>query len=160
MVEELYISDTTDKSKIYQEIIPQIEALIKGETNWIANLANTAAALKQTFNWFWVGFYLIENNELVLAPFQGPIACTRITFGKGVCGKAWMDEETILVPDVSLFEGHIACNANSKSEIVVPLFHNNKIIGVLDCDSEYINHFDSIDKLYLEKICTLLVNNT
>jgi GAF domain-containing protein len=126
----------------------------------IANLANTAAALHQTFGFFWVGFYLLKENELVLAPFQGPVACTRIQYGKGVCGTAWQRSETIIVPDVEQFPGHIACNARSKSEIVVPLFSKENMIGVLDIDSDQLNSFDETDKFYLEKICRKITANS
>jgi L-methionine (R)-S-oxide reductase len=137
----------------YTSLFPQLKALIGDEKDFIANLANVSAALKSTFDFFWVGFYLIKNNELVLGPFQGPIACTRISYGKGVCGKSWEENQTIIVPNVDEFPGHIACSSISKSEIVVPIFKNNEIIGVLDVDSEKINNFDSIDQKYLEQIC-------
>jgi GAF domain-containing protein len=138
--------------EIYQSLLPQIRALIEDEEDRIANMANIAAALKQTFGFFWVGFYLVKGNELVLGPFQGPVACTRIPFGKGVCGTAWKERRTIIVPDVNQFPGHIACNSESKSEIVVPLFVNGEIIGVLDIDSNRLNAFDETDATYLEKI--------
>ena len=140
------------KAEKYKYLIPQVEALVSGETDCIANLANVSAILKQTFNFFWVGFYLIKGGELVLGPFQGPVACTRIQFGRGVCGTAWEEKRTIIVPDVDAFPGHIACNSESRSEIVVPLFNSSEIIGVLDIDSDQLNTFDETDALYLEKI--------
>lgn len=152
MAEEL-ISIEGNRSEMYQSLIPQLKALIEGETDEIANLANISAALKQTFGFFWVGFYLIKENELVLGPFQGPIACTRIQFGKGVCGAAWKDEKTIIVPDVDQFPGHIACSSDSKSEIVVPLIKNGKMIGVLDVDSNQLNDFDETDEFFLKQVC-------
>ena len=158
--ETLQILQTANKEEKYRMMIPQLKSLIGSEKDLIANLANTAAALHQTFGFFWVGFYLVKGNELVLAPFQGPIACTRIQYGKGVCGTAWKLGETIIVPDVEKFPGHISCNSQSKSEIVVPLFSSSNIIGVLDIDSEYIDSFDETDKLYLEKISKeLLIRN-
>ena len=145
-------SQFNTKEETYQLLLPQIRALIEDEEDRIANMANVAAALKQTFGFFWVGFYLVKGNELVLGPFQGPVACTRIPFGKGVCGTAWKERRTIIVPDVNQFPGHIACNSESKSEIVVPLFVNGEIIGVLDIDSDRLNVFDETDVKYLEKI--------
>ena len=141
-----------NKEEKYQLLLPQIRELTRKETDLIANLANIAAALKQTFGFFWVGFYLVKGNELVLGPFQGPVACTRIPFGKGVCGTAWKERRTIIVPDVEQFPGHIACNSESKSEIVVPLFNNGEIIGVLDIDSDRLNEFDETDAEYLEEL--------
>jgi GAF domain-containing protein len=137
-------------------LIPQIKSLIEVENNMIANMANICAALKEQFGWLWVGFYLIEENELVLGPFQGPVACTRIQKGKGVCGAAWQNAQTILVPDIELFPGHIACSSLSKSEIVLPVFSKNEIIGVLDVDSVRLNEFDEIDQKYLEEILLIL----
>lgn len=156
MAEDLTITKTGTKEEQYLSLIPQIEALLYGETDQIANLANVCAALKEQFNWFWVGFYLVKEDELVLGPFQGPVACTRIKKGKGVCGTAWVKQETIIVPDVNAFPGHIACASASKSEIVLPLFKEENIIGVLDVDSEYLAHFDEIDSVYLNKIVNLL----
>ena len=156
MAEDLTITKTGTKEEQYISLIPQIEALMYGETDQIANLANMCAALKEQFNWFWVGFYLVKNDELVLGPFQGPVACTRIKKGKGVCGASWAQQETIIVPDVDSFPGHIACASASKSEIVLPIFQGNTIIGVLDVDSEYLSHFDDIDFVYLNKIIRLL----
>ena len=157
MAESLEIS-TGSKEEQYLTLIPQIKALITGESNLIANLANIAASLKQQFNFFWVGFYLVEGQELVLGPFQGPIACTRIKKGKGVCGTCWEKNETIIVPDVETFPGHIACSSLSKSEIVIPFFQSNKMMGVLDVDSDEYNSFDEIDAKYLEEILLLLNN--
>lgn len=137
-------------------MIPQIAALLEGETDLIANLANVCAALKEQFNWFWVGFYMVKNNELVLAPFQGPVACTRIAKGRGVCGTAWAKAETLIVPDVEEFPGHIACSSLSRSEIVIPLFRNHDVVGVLDVDSSDLNEFDDTDELYLTQIVKLI----
>jgi L-methionine (R)-S-oxide reductase len=155
MAEDLAISSGT-KQERYEAIVPQIHALVSGETDRIANLANVAAALKEAFNFFWVGFYMVQENELILGPFQGPVACTRIRFGKGVCGQAWSNAETLLVPDVDAFPGHIACSSLSKSEIVVPLLKNGNVIGVLDVDSSQLNDFDETDKLFLTQLCTWL----
>lgn len=137
-------------------LLPQIEALLAGETDMIAAMANVAAALKQTFGFFWVGFYRVKGDLLVLAPFQGPVACSRIKYGKGVCGTAWKDGQTVIVPNVEEFPGHIACNAASKSEIVVPLIRDNNVIAVLDIDSDSLNSFNEVDALYLERICRLI----
>ncbi len=156
MAEDLTISKNSTKEEQYLSLIPQIEALIYGETDQIANLANVCAALKEQFNWFWVGFYLVKNDELVLGPFQGPVACTRIKKGKGVCGASWQRAEILIVPDVDEFPGHIACASASKSEIVLPLYKDKNIIGVLDVDSEYLAHFDEIDSKYLNQILSLL----
>lgn len=140
----------------YKSLVPQIKALLTGETDLIANLANISAALKEQFNFFWVGFYLIKDNELVLGPFQGPVACTRIEHGRGVCGAAWAKEETLIVPNVDEFPGHIACSSLSKSEIVLPFYIDNKLAGVLDVDSESLNDFSQIDKKYLQEILDLI----
>ena len=156
MAEDLTIAKTGTKEEQYLSIIPQIEALLYGETDLIANLANVCAALKEQFGWFWVGFYLVKNGELVLGPFQGPVACTRIKLGKGVCGTSWQKAETIIVPDVDQFPSHIACASASKSEIVLPLYKGENIIGVLDVDSEYLAHFDEFDGKYLNQIIKLL----
>ncbi|WP_158828254.1 GAF domain-containing protein [Mucilaginibacter lacusdianchii] len=156
MAEDLKILQTTDKAAQYQALLPQIEALITGETDLTANLANVAAALKEQFKWFWVGFYLVKNNELVLGPFQGPVACTRIGMGKGVCGASWQQQKTLIVPDVEAFPGHIACSSLSKSEIVVPLFKDGQVCGVLDVDSEELDQFDETDALYLEELVKML----
>lgn len=155
MAEDLHIHKGTKQEK-YEALLPQIKGLLEGESNWVANLANIAAALKEQFNWWWVGFYMIEKDQLVLGPFQGPVACTRIKKGKGVCGGAWEQSKTLIVENVELFPGHIACSSASKSEIVVPIFQTNKIIGVLDVDSEHLAHFDTIDQIYLEKIVDLI----
>ena len=155
MSEQLILSGES-KAELYTGLIPQIQALIGDETDNVANLANVSAALKEAFGFFWVGFYLVKESELVLGPFQGPIACTRIQFGRGVCGQAWANSETLLVPNVDLFPGHIACSSLSKSEIVVPLFKNGIVIGVLDVDSDQLNNFDETDKLYLNLLCTWL----
>lgn len=156
MAEDLTIAKTGTKEQQYQSLFPQIEGLLYGETDLIANLANVCAALKEQFGWFWVGFYLVKNDELVLGPFQGPVACTRIKKGKGVCGASWERAETIIVTDVDQFPGHIACASASKSEIVLPLYKGENIIGVLDVDSEYLTHFDEVDGFYLNKIINLL----
>lgn len=155
MAEVLFKNGAT-KSEQYEELFTQLKYLVGNETNSVANLANVTAGLKEFFNFFWVGFYLVESGELVLGPFQGPIACTRIAFGKGVCGTAWKNNETILVPNVDEFPGHIACSSLSKSEIVVPLRKENKVIGVLDVDSDKLNEFDTVDQKYLEELCTWL----
>lgn len=156
MAEDLKITRSVTKEEQYTLLIPQIEALLHGETDQIANLANVCAALKEQFNWFWVGFYLIKGNELVLGPFQGPVACTRIQKGKGVCGASWERAEVIIVPNVDEFPGHIACASASRSEIVLPLYKQGELVGVLDVDSEYLAHFDNIDAFYLNKIIELL----
>jgi len=148
MSEDLHISQGT-KEQQYQALLPQIKGLLTGETNAVANMANICAALKEQFNFFWVGFYLVENNELVLGPFQGPVACTRIAYNRGVCGSAWAQQETLIVPNVEEFPGHIACSSLSKSEIVIPIIKDGKCIGVLDVDSQEQDSFDLIDKKYL-----------
>ncbi|AIM35798.1 diguanylate cyclase [Sphingobacterium sp. ML3W] len=155
MAEDLTINKGT-KAEQYVNLVPQIKGLITGETNQIANLANIAAALKEQFDFFWVGFYLIEDDQLVLAPFQGPVACTRIQYGRGVCGTAWKENKTIIVPNVDEFPGHIACSSISKSEIVIPIYKNGNIIGILDVDSDELNAFDTIDAQYLTEIVSLL----
>lgn len=162
MSEDLNIITGT-KAEQYESLLPQISGLIEGEPDLIANLANIVAALKEQFGWLWIGFYLVKHSakdplqeELVLGPFQGPVACIRIRKGKGVCGTSWEQAKTITVPDVEKFPGHIACSSLSKSEIVVPVIRNNNVIAVLDADSEQLNHFDEIDKLYLEKIVGLI----
>ena len=137
-------------------LIPQIKSLIEGETDLIANLGNIAAALKEQFGWLWVGFYWVKDGQLVLAPFQGPVACTRIHKGKGVCGAAWAKAETLIVPDVEAFSGHIACSSLSKSEIVVPIIRDGEVLGVLDVDSVEYSEFDVVDKYFLEKIVSLI----
>jgi L-methionine (R)-S-oxide reductase len=155
MAEDLNIH-IGNKQENYQNIIPQIKALITGEPDLIANLANTVAALKEQFGWFWVGFYLVKNEELVLAPFQGPVACTRIRKGRGVCGSSWAQATTLIVPNVEEFPGHISCSSLSKSEIVVPIIRHGQVLGVLDVDAAEYNQFDEIDKQYLEEIVALL----
>jgi L-methionine (R)-S-oxide reductase len=156
MAEDLSIIQGT-KEEQYQALLPQIKALMEGEPDLIANLANICAALKEQFKWLWVGFYLVkpvgnDKDELVLAPFQGPVACTRISMGRGVCGAAWQQAQTLIVPDVEKFPGHIACSSLSRSEIVIPINKNNEVTGVLDVDSELLYHFDETDKRYLEEI--------
>ena len=144
------------KAEKYRLLLPQIEALVAGETDMIAKMANVSAALHETFGFWWTGFYRVENDELVLGPFQGPIACTRIKYGRGVCGTSWQRGETVVVPNVHEFPGHIACSSASNSEIVVPVFHNDKVIAVLDIDSTEFGTFDETDKTYLEQIVGLL----
>lgn len=156
MAEDLNIIASTDKVAQYRSLIPQIAALLMGEPDLVANLANVCAALKEQFKWFWVGFYLVKADELVLGPFQGPVACTRIRLGKGVCGAAWEQEKTLIVPDVDLFSGHIACSSASRSEIVVPIFNGDNVVAVLDVDSELLNHFDDTDAAYLQQIVGLV----
>ncbi|MEN9697005.1 MAG: hypothetical protein RLZ56_426 [Bacteroidota bacterium] len=157
MAEDLHIHQGS-KQEQYEALLPQIQGLLLGETNLIANLANISAALKQQFNWWWVGFYWVHDDELVLGPFQGPVACTRIKKGRGVCGTTWEKETTLIVADVEKFPGHIACSSVSKSEIVVPVFSKGQVVGVLDVDSEQLAHFDEIDKIYLEKIVEFIPN--
>jgi L-methionine (R)-S-oxide reductase len=156
MAEELIISASTDKRERYETLIPQITSLVSGEQDLVANLANIAAALRQTMNFYWVGFYLVKEGQLVLGPFQGPIACTRIDYGRGVCGTSWKEKRTLLVPDVDQFPGHIACSSASRSEIVVPGFKNNEVILVLDVDSDRLNDFDAADQQALEKIMKIV----
>lgn len=156
MAEDLSVSHGS-KSDKYRTLLPQIKSLIEGEEDLIANLANVSAALKETFGFFWAGFYLVKGEELVLGPFQGPIACTRIRKGRGVCGTAWAEAETLVVPDVDAFPGHIACSSLSRSEIVVPLVREGgEVWGVLDIDSENLNTFDETDKCFLEEVCAWL----
>ncbi len=155
MAEDLSIIKGS-KEEQYQALIPQIKGLLDGEPDLIANLANIAAALKEQFGWFWIGFYLVKNDQLVLGPFQGPVACTRIAKGRGVCGTTWATAKTLIVPDVEKFPGHIACSSLSKSEIVIPLFHNEQVVGVLDVDSSELDSFDTTDQLYLEQIVQLI----
>lgn len=155
MAEDLLVSKGT-KAEQYRALLPQIKALITGESDMIANMGNISAALKEQFNWLWVGFYIIKNDELVLGPFQGPIACTRIQKGKGVCGASWLQEKTLLVPDVAKFPGHIYCSSASASEIVIPIIRNNKVVGVFDVDDIALNTFDIIDQQYLEEIVSWL----
>ena len=158
MAEDLEITKGT-KEEQYANLFPQIDGIISGETDTVANLANVAAALKEQFNWWWIGFYIVKEGELVVGPFQGPVACSRIKMGKGVCGTAWQKSKTLIVPDVGQFPGHIACSSFSKSEIVVPLIKNNDVWAVLDADSEFLNTYDEVDKLWLEKIADLVSSN-
>lgn len=155
MAEELHIISASKEAQ-YQSLLPQIEALIAGESDLTANLANISAALKEQFGFFWVGFYWVKHDELVLGPFQGPVACTRIAKGKGVCGQAWEQQKVLLVPDVEAFPGHIACSSLSKSEVVIPIMIQNQVLGVLDVDSDLLNDFDEIDVKYLSKLCSLI----
>jgi GAF domain-containing protein len=152
MGESVIYQKDVSKDEQYQSLLPQIHALVEHEPDLIANLANIAAVLKAAFDFFWVGFYLVKGNELVLGPFQGPVACTRIAFGRGVCGTAWKECRTIIVPDVEQFPGHIACSSESKSEIVIPLWDGNEIAGVLDIDSDKLNTFDAVDAGYFTKL--------
>ena len=153
MAEELIIPmGEVNKDELYNSLYPQICSLVEDETDIVANMANICAALNEYFSFFWVGFYLVKNNQLVLGPFQGPVACTRIAYGKGVCGTAWKDNKTILVPDVSEFPGHIACSSFSQSEIVIPIVYDNEVVAVLDVDSDHLNHFDETDQKWLTKI--------
>lgn len=152
----MYLCFMINKAATYQTVVKQIESLLQEETDSIANLANIAAVLHTSFGFWWTGFYIVKNNELVLGPFQGPVACTRIGFGKGVCGTAWKEKQTIVVPDVHQFPGHIACSAASNSEIVVPVMVDGVVIMVLDIDSTEYGCFDEIDKLYLEEIAILI----
>ena len=155
MAEELtFISGS--KEEQYLSLLPQVRSLIEGEVDLVANLANVAAALKEAFDFFWVGFYLVKQDQLVLGPFQGPVACTRIRKGKGACGTAWQEGATLLVPDVEVFPGHIACSSLSRSEIVVPLIKDGEVWGVLDIDSDLLNFFDETDRKYLEEMCGYL----
>ena len=158
MAEELIIINGK-RADVYQSLLPQIKALVEGEPNLIANLSNICAALRQAFDFFWVGFYLIDSEqELVLGPFQGDIACTRIQLGKGVCGTAWQNKTTIIVPNVDEFEGHIACSSQSKSEIVVPIIKNEKVKLILDVDSHLLDDFNEIDQQYLEQLAQIISN--
>jgi GAF domain-containing protein len=156
MAETLFLPQSGTKEEIYQALLPQVEALISGEQDLVANLANIAAALREAFGFFWVGFYVVQGQELVLGPFQGPIACTRIAYGRGVCGTAWKEQKTQLVPDVEAFPGHIACSSASKSEIVVPAFQNGEVFLVLDVDSDQLDDFDTVDQKYLEDLMGML----
>lgn len=156
MAEELVISTSADKKEKYDTLLPQIDSLITGEADLVANLSNIAAALKQTMNFFWVGFYIVKENQLVLGPFQGPIACTRIDYGRGVCGFAWKEKKTVIVPNVEEFPGHIACSSASQSEIVLPAFKNGTVALVLDVDSDKLNDFDTTDQEGLEKLMRIV----
>jgi GAF domain-containing protein len=153
MAETISVVNNLSKEEKYKQFIPQVKALVDGEANRIANMANVCAALKEVFDFFWIGFYLVENDQLVLGPFQGPVACTRIAKGKGVCGTAWRENKTMLIPDVEQFPGHIACSAQSKSEIVLPFYNGqNQIAGVLDIDSDQLETFDETDSQFLENL--------
>lgn len=156
MAEELIINTSATKAEKYESLIPQIEALVSTETDLVANLANISAALKEGMGFFWVGFYIVKETELVLGPFQGPIACTRIRKGKGVCGTAWADKKTVIVDDVDSFPGHIACSSDSKSEIVLPAFKNNEVALILDVDSDQLADFDQVDRISLEKLMRVI----
>lgn len=155
MAEDLKIISGTREEQ-YRELIPQVQGLLTGETDLVANLANVCAALKEQFRWLWVGFYLVKDEELVLGPFQGPVACTRIAYGRGVCGSAWKQKQTLIVPDVEKFPGHIACSSASRSEIVVPVIKDNEVVAVLDADSENLAGFDEVDGKFLEEIVGLV----
>jgi len=160
MSEKLFIPVGSDKKNVYEALLPQLSALIEGETDFIANMANITAVLKESFGWWWVGFYIVKTDVLVLGPFQGSIACTRIRLGKGVCGTVWKEEKSQFVPDVNLFPGHIACSSSSVSEIVVPVFDKqNKVIAVLDVDSERYDVLDETDVIYLEKIAKIIISS-
>lgn len=156
MAEDLLISSGS-KTTQYESLIPQIKGLLEGEPDLIANLANVTGALKQQFNWLWTGFYLVKGDELVLGPFQGPVACTRIKKGRGVCGTSWAEARTVIVPDVEKFPGHIACSSLSRSEIVIPIIRHNEVVAVLDVDSEALNMFDETDQHFLQQITDLIV---
>jgi len=155
MSESIIVSGTTKKEK-YESLLPQIEALVEGEKDFIANVSNIIASLKYGMNFFWIGIYFVKDNELVLGPFQGPVACTRIAFGKGVCGTSWKEKKTIIVEDAEKFSNHIACSSESKSEIVIPLFKNKEVFAVFDVDSDKLNDFDETDKKYLEMIAEII----
>lgn len=159
MAEQLSTLKSASREDQYKYLLPQLKALIEGERDTIANYANICAALKQTFGFLWVGFYIVKKEELVLGPFQGTIACTRIKYGRGVCGTAWKENRTIIVPDVDQFEGHIACDSASRSEIVIPIHWNNQVVAVLDIDSEHLAHFDETDAQYLEELVSIIESN-
>ena len=158
MAEQLIVNENNTKEDKYKTLLPQLKALLEGETDSIAIMANVSAALKSTFNFLWVGFYQVKRDQLVLGPFQGAIACIRINYGKGVCGTAWKEKRTVVVSDVNQFPGHIACDAHSQSEIVVPIFYKQEVIAVLDIDSESLSNFDNIDALYLQQIADMIVD--
>lgn len=155
MAEDLQIAKGS-KAEQYESLLPQIKGLLEGENDLVANTANVVAALKEQFGWFWVGFYFVKNDELVLGPFQGPVACTRIKKGRGVCGSSWAQQQTLIVPDVEKFPGHIACSSLSKSEIVVPVIRNQEVVAVLDVDSDAYDQFDTTDQQFLEKVVNLI----
>jgi L-methionine (R)-S-oxide reductase len=156
MAEQLHISTAASKHVRYAELVPQIEALVSGESDLVANLSNIAAALRQAMHFFWVGFYVVKGEQLVLGPFQGPIACTRIDYGKGVCGACWKEGRVILVPDVEKFPGHIACSSDSRSEIVLPVMKQGEVVMVLDVDSDRLNDFDGVDQEALTRITRII----
>lgn len=151
MAEDLQVA-TGSKAEQYRSLLQQLRALVEGEPDRVANLANIAAALKQQFGWLWIGFYLVKGEELVVGPFQGPVACTRIRSGRGVCGTSWAERKTLIVPDVAAFPGHIACSSLSRSEIVVPIFEGGEVVGVLDADSSELAAFDEEDRRRLEEL--------
>lgn len=155
MAEDLQIAKGS-KAEQYESLLPQIKGLLEGENDLVANTANVVAALKEQFGWFWVGFYFVKKDELVLGPFQGPVACTRIKKGRGVCGSSWAQQQTLIVPDVEKFPGHIACSSLSKSEIVVPVIRNNEVVAVLDVDSDMYDQFDTTDQQFLEQVVNLI----
>ncbi|MGI6573640.1 MAG: GAF domain-containing protein [Fermentimonas sp.] len=155
MADELLVTGSSKRGR-YESLCPQLQALLLGEDDLIANMANVVAALKEGFSFFWIGFYRVLSDQLVLGPFQGPVACSRIAYGKGVCGTAWKEGRVVVVPDVDQFPGHIACSSLSRSEIAVPVWSGNRIIAVLDIDSDQLDAFDEIDAHYLEKVCGLL----
>ena len=152
----IFAGENASKKEKYEGLLPQLNALVQGETDLIANLANIMAALKEAMGFFWIGVYFVKGNELVLGPFQGPLACTRIQFGKGVCGTAWKNKAVIIVPDVDQFPGHIACSSLSKSEIVLPVFKENEVRIIMDADSEQLTAFDETDQYYLQKVTRLI----
>ena len=160
MAENIHIDLQASKAEQYASLLPQLKALTEGEEDAIANISNVIAGLKETFSFFWIGIYFVKSSgnreELVLGPFQGPVACTRIQKGKGVCGAAWDKAQAIIVPDVDLFPGHIACSSLSRSEIVLPVMKNEKVVAVLDVDSEFVSHFDETDQKYLEEVCKMI----
>jgi GAF domain-containing protein len=156
MAEALIIAKSGNKQERYNTLLPQIASLVEDETDFIANLSNIVAALKQTMGFFWVGVYFVKEDQLVLGPFQGPIACTRINFGKGVCGTAWKEKKTIVVPDVDAFPGHIACSSDARSEIVLPAYHQGEVMLVLDVDSDQRNDFDEVDQVALEQVMRII----
>ena len=156
MAEEIIIPEGVSKTEKYEALLPQLQSLVESEPDVIANMANISAALKEVFGFFWVGFYIVKDDQLVLGPFQGPIACTRIRYGKGVCGTAWKEQKPVIVPNVDEFPGHIACSSLSKSEIVIPVFRQEKVVAVLDVDSELLDHFDGTDEKYLSEIVKLV----
>ena len=160
MAEELYIPKTIDRKAIYESIIPQVKSLVEGEPDLIANMANISAVIHTAFGFLWCGFYIVKNEVLVLGPFQGPLACTRIQKGNGVCGTSWDEKRNIIVPDVEKFPGHIACSHDSRSEIVIPGIRKDSVVFVLDIDSSRINDFNSIDEMYLNQLVNILIDSS